>query len=47
MVNKVVYKCWFCGREHKDQDKADSCHDSGSYAVYRDGTKRKRNPFGN
>jgi rRNA maturation endonuclease Nob1 len=47
MVNTFAFKCWFCGREYDDRDKADNCHDSGSYAIYRDGTKRKRNPFGN
>lgn len=41
------YKCWFCGREYSTKDKADKCHNAGSYPIYRDGTKRKRNPFGN
>lgn len=43
----VKYKCWFCGREYDTEEKANHCHEAGSYPVYRDGTKRRRNPFGN
>ncbi len=41
------FKCWFCGREFDTEERANECHNAGSYPVYRDGTKRKRNPFGN
>ncbi len=44
---RAAYKCWFCGREFDSEEKANSCHNAGSYPVYRDGTRRKRNPFGN
>ncbi|MBX8632173.1 MAG: hypothetical protein J9259_06625 [Thermoplasmata archaeon YP2-bin.285] len=43
----TLYKCWFCGREYKTEQEADRCHNAGYYPVFRDGTKRKRTPFGN
>jgi DNA-directed RNA polymerase subunit RPC12/RpoP len=43
----TLYKCWFCGREYRTEEEADRCHNAGYYPIFRDGTKRKRSPFGN